>query len=59
MIVSGEFSCQQIANYIMHNYDMYISQMAVNKYKRKHFIEKDSILESQLSMFDSIERRKL
>ena len=38
MIVSGEYSCQQIANYIMNNSDIEISQMAVNRYKRINFI---------------------
>ncbi len=39
MIVSGEYSCQQIANFIMNNSDIEISQMAVNRYKRMHFVE--------------------
>lgn len=39
MIVSGEYSCQQIANFIMNNSDIEISQMAVNRYKRMHFAE--------------------
>lgn len=38
MIVSGEYSCQQIANFIMNNSDIEISQMAVNRYKRINFI---------------------
>lgn len=38
MIISGEYSCQQIANYIMNNSDISISQMSVNKYKRTNFI---------------------
>ncbi|MDE6780859.1 MAG: hypothetical protein K2J40_05300, partial [Ruminococcus sp.] len=38
MIVSGEYSCQQIANFIMNNSDTEISQMAVNRYKRINFI---------------------
>ncbi len=38
MIVSGEYSCQQIANFIMNNSDTEISQMAVNRYKRTNFI---------------------
>lgn len=50
MIVSGEFSCQQIANFIMNNCDMYISQMSVNRYKRMHFIVDDNF-DSQLTMF--------
>lgn len=51
MIASGQFSCQQIANFIMNNCEMYISQMAVNRYKRMHFIEDDNIFENQLSIF--------
>lgn len=51
MIVSGQFSCQQIANFIMNNCEMYISQMSVNRYKRMHFIEDDNIFENQLSIF--------
>ena len=50
MIASGEFSCQQIANFIMNNCDMYISQMSVNRYKRMHFIVDDNF-DSQLTMF--------
>ena len=42
MIASGEFSCQQIANFIMNNCDMYISQMSANRYKRMHFIVDDN-----------------
>ena len=38
MIISGEYSCQQIANYIMNNSDICISQMSVNRYKNKYFI---------------------
>ncbi len=38
MIVSGEYSCQQIANFIMNNSDTEISKMAVNRYKRINFI---------------------
>ncbi|MDE6426408.1 MAG: Rha family transcriptional regulator [Ruminococcus sp.] len=38
MIISGEYSCQQIANFIMNNSDIEISQMAVNRYKRINFI---------------------
>lgn len=38
MIISGEYSCQQIANFIMNNSDTEISQMAVNRYKRVNFI---------------------
>ena len=50
MIASGEFSCQQIANFIMNNCDMYISQMSANRYKRMHFIVDDNF-DSQLTMF--------
>ena len=53
MIASGEFSCQQIANFIMNNCDMYISQMSVNRYKRMHFIVDDNF-DSQLTMFEDI-----
>lgn len=38
MIISGEYSCQQIANYIMNNSDIEISQMSVNRYKRINFV---------------------
>ena len=38
MIISGEYSCQQIANFIMNNSEIEISQMAVNRYKRINFI---------------------
>lgn len=38
MIVSGDYSCQQIANFIMNNSDISISQMAVNKYKHRNFV---------------------
>jgi len=50
MIASGDYSCQQIANFIMNNCDMYISQMSVNKYKRKYFVVDDSS-DLQLSIF--------
>lgn len=53
MIASGEFSCQQIANFIMNNCDMYISQMSVNRYNRMHFIVDDNF-DSQLTMFEDI-----
>ena len=53
MIASGEFSCQQIANFIMNNCDMYISQMSVNRYKRMHFIVDDNF-DSKLTMFEDI-----
>lgn len=53
MIASGEFSCQQIANFIMNNCDMYISQMSANRYKRMHFIVDDNF-DSQLTMFEDI-----
>ena len=38
MIISGEYSCQQIANFIMNNSDIKISQMAVSRYKHTHFV---------------------
>ena len=37
MILSGDYSCQQIANYITNNSGIPISQMAVNRYKRQNF----------------------
>lgn len=37
MIVSNNYSCQQIANYIMNNSDIKISQMAVNRYAHQYF----------------------
>ncbi len=49
MLASGEFSCQQVANFIMNNCDMYISQMSVNRYKNTRFIVED--FDEQLSMF--------
>lgn len=49
MIVSGEYSCQKIANFIMNNSDIEISQMAVNRYKRNYFsYESENV---QLSLF--------
>lgn len=48
MIISGEYSCQQIANYIMNNSDIEISQMSVNNYKRRNFIDSDEL---QLTLF--------
>ena len=53
MIASGEFSCQQIANFIMNNCDMYISQMSANRYKRMHCIVDDNF-DSKLTMFEDI-----
>ena len=50
MIASGKFSCQQIANFIMNNCNMYISQMSVNRYKRMHFIEEDDS-DNQMTLF--------
>ncbi len=53
MIASGEYSCQQVANYITNNSGMEISQMAVNRYKRNNFsvvIEE----EIQLSLFQEV-----
>lgn len=37
MILSGDYSCQQIANYITNNSGILISQMAVNRYKHQNF----------------------
>lgn len=49
MIVSGEYSCQQIANYVMNTTGEYISQVAVNRYRARFFeFEAES---NQLSMF--------
>ena len=49
MIASGEYSCQQIANYIANTTGEYISQVAVNRYRKKFFeLEGES---RQLSMF--------
>ncbi len=39
MIISGKYSCQSIANFIINNTGEYISQMAVNRYKRNNFME--------------------
>lgn len=50
MIISGEYSCQKIANFIMNNSDIEISQMAVNRYKRNYF-SYDSGENVQLSLF--------
>ena len=49
MIASGEYSCQQIANYIANTTGEYISQVAVNRYRRKFFELEDE--SRQLSMF--------
>ena len=37
MIISGQYSCREVANYIINTTGQYISQMAVNRYKRKFF----------------------
>lgn len=37
MLSSGKYSCQGVANYIINTTGEYISQMAVNRYKHKHF----------------------
>lgn len=37
MLASGNYSCQAVANYIINATGQYISQMAVNRYKRKYF----------------------
>lgn len=43
MILSGGYSCRQIANYITNSSGVLISQMAVNRYKHRYFcfIEKE------------------
>lgn len=38
MLISGEFSCQSVANFIINSTGIYISQMSVNRYKRNNFI---------------------
>ena len=50
MIISGEYSCQQIANYIMNNSDICISQMSVNRYKNKYFVCCEDEDNSQLKL---------
>ena len=37
MIASGDFSCQQVANFVTNSTGEYISQMAVNNYRHKFF----------------------
>lgn len=37
MLASGDYSCQQVANFIANTTGEYISQVAVNRYKRKFF----------------------
>ena len=37
MIISGQYPCREVANYIINTTGQYISQMAVNRYKRKFF----------------------
>ena len=37
MLSSGKYSCQRVTNYIINTTGEYISQMAVNRYKHKHF----------------------
>lgn len=37
MLRSGNYSCQNVANFIINSTGMYISQMAVNRYKRSNF----------------------
>ena len=37
MLRSGNYSCQSVANFIINSTGMYISQMAVNRYKRSNF----------------------
>lgn len=48
MLASGEYSCQQVANFIVNTTGEYISQVAVNRYKRKFF----EVSENQLSLFE-------
>lgn len=43
MIMSGEYSCRQIANYIENNSGIKISQMSVNRYKRSNFYEAEKL----------------
>lgn len=47
MIISGKYSCQQVANYIANTTGEIISQMAVNRYKHKFFYCENE----QLSIF--------
>lgn len=47
MIISGKYSCQQVANYITNTTGEIISQMAVNRYKHKFFYCENE----QLSIF--------
>lgn len=37
MLASGDYSCQQVANFIVNTTGEYISQVAVNRYKNKYF----------------------
>lgn len=37
MLISGKYSCQQIANFVMNNCEMRISQMAINRYAHRNF----------------------
>lgn len=50
MIISGDFSCQQIANFITNSSETKISQMAVNRYKRMYF-GLNEYEDTQLSLF--------
>lgn len=38
MIISGEYSCQQIADFINENSDVTVSYMTISRYKTKYFI---------------------
>lgn len=51
MLSSGKYSCQGVANYIINTTGEYISQMAVNRYKHKHFQIAD---DEQLCFFFSM-----
>ncbi len=51
MIISGRYSCQGIADFIINSTGMYISQVAVNRYKRNNFIDENQLVETQLTLF--------
>lgn len=48
MIASGKYSCQQVANFVQSITGEYISQMSVNRYKRRHFV----VTDVQLTFFE-------
>lgn len=50
MLISGEYSAQQVANYIINATGEYISQVAISKYKRNNFVLEDN----QLSLFGGV-----